>query len=156
MKKSWNDYPSKFLKERNPATDTKYQYHFQLFPKIKTHEQQNHHLNYKIYNLTTNAETQNLTTNKYLDHIDGLNDTGSKHSRCTSIDEGLHSRPNTRWFRLLLSHISLLFSLNQNSKRRRHRERWFLRRKTRGFLVHTLIILGRDTIYTTHPHRHPL
>lgn len=48
----------------------------------------------------------------YLDHINGLNDTGSKHTRNTTINKGLHSWPGSSWFWFLLSHYFFFFSLS--------------------------------------------
>lgn len=44
-----------------------------------------------------------------LNHIDGLDNTGGKHARGTTINEGLNSRPDTnRLGLLLLSHFPLV------------------------------------------------
>lgn len=57
---------------------------------------------------------------KNLDHINGLDDTSSKHSSASAIDEGLDSGPDTRGLRLLL--ISHFPEIHRGSVQRKREE----------------------------------
>lgn len=48
----------------------------------------------------------------YLNHIDGLNNTGGKHARGSSIDKRLHFRPHASWFGFLRLTASSHFSVS--------------------------------------------
>ena len=74
-------------------------------------------------------QTQNICVcvwnlfSKYLDHVYGLDDTGSEHAGGSAIDEGLYSGPYTNWFWFLLSHLSPKIEQYRERERERERER---------------------------------
>lgn len=64
---------------------------------------------------THKNKTNFMVKSCYLYHINGLNNTGSKHTRSTSINKGLNSGPNTSRF-WLLTHSFSAFSFPSDSK----------------------------------------